>query len=382
MIVTATSSARYGRAITTANSTHRPVCGVNAGATTITASTTSAISAPTRGRLPVMRRRPKRQPSPTISADEILYNKSRDTLEARGNVRYLHSSGKSGGEEFVGEALLFNVEKQEGVFLKGAMKQGQRAAEPVNRDGFRRLLEDGLRQLQNDARAKSVTIAPDLAFGVQRYMAGNPPADDELARLVDQFQSIFALCEILYDAGIGELVGVERTVFEKDAQVAAPEEEFGRRGARNRTEAETVAPSVELAADPLGLFTKEHYVLTYKAQDAANWKVLDRLAHGAPFAVVTSLDVANPARPAVAPPPAPPSAAAPAASRPVSTAGWQSAAPQGAPADGAGAAPAAEILPRELRVVAGQELPTVRLEVDVYRFAETAVAVAQGEENP
>ena len=266
--------------------------------------------------------------------------------------------------------------------LKGAMKQGQRAAEPVNRDGFRRLLEDGLRQLQNDARAKSVTIAPDLAFGVQRYMAGNPPADDELARLVDQFQSIFALCEILYDAGIGELVGVERTVFEKDAQVAAPEEEFGRRGARNRTEEETTAPSVELATDPLGLFTKEHYVLTYKAQDAANWKVLDRLAHGAPFAVVTSLDVANPARPAVAPPPAPPSAAAPAASRPVSTAGWQSAAPQGAPAEGAGAAPAAEILPRELRVVAGQELPTVRLEVDVYRFAEAAVAVAQGEENP
>ncbi len=68
----------------------------------------------------------------TISADEILYNKSRDTLEARGNVRYLHSSGKSGGEEFVGEALLFNVEKQEGVFLKGAMKQdtGKKSSDP------------------------------------------------------------------------------------------------------------------------------------------------------------------------------------------------------------------------------------------------------------
>ena len=31
------------------------------------------------------------------------------------------------------------------------------------------------------------------------------------------------------------------------------------------------------------------------------------------------------------------------------------------------------ILPRELRVVAGQELPNIRLEVDVYRLAETAV---------
>ena len=263
--------------------------------------------------------------------------------------------------------------------LRSSMEKGQRAAEPVTRDRFRQLMEETLRQLVNDARAKSVALPVNFAFGFQRYAEGNLPVEEEMERLVDQLNSVKALCEILYDAGIGELVSVDRAVFEKDAQVAPVEEEFGRRGARNRPEAVVAAPSVELAMDPRGLYTKEHYVLSYRAQDAANWKVLDRLAQGAPFAVVTKVEIVNPARPAVAPPPKAEESAA-AASRPVSTAGWQSAAPQGASAPGAKAAP--EILPRELRIVAGQELPNVRLEVDLYRFAETAVDVAKGEENP
>jgi hypothetical protein len=67
-----------------------------------------------------------------IAADDIIYNKSRDTLDARGNVIYEHSTGKNGGEKFTGEALLFNIEKQEGVFLKGAMKQdsGKKSSDP------------------------------------------------------------------------------------------------------------------------------------------------------------------------------------------------------------------------------------------------------------
>jgi hypothetical protein len=138
--------------------------------------------------------------------------------------------------------------------LKGAMKQGQRAAEPVNRDGFRRLLEDGLRQLQNDARAKSVTIAPDLAFGVQRYMAGNPPADDELARLVDQVQSIFAFAKSSTTPASANSGGGAHE-FENVRAVAAPEESRPA-GARNRTEAETTRPSVARRGS-LGLFTKE-----------------------------------------------------------------------------------------------------------------------------
>ena len=260
--------------------------------------------------------------------------------------------------------------------LKAEMRKGQRVAEPVTRDRFRQLLEDTLRQLGNGARDKGVLLPANFAFGFQRYAEGVLPAEEEMGRLVDQLYSVKTLCEILYAAGINELVAVERTAFEKDVQAAPVEEEYGRRSARGRAEAPVAAPSVALEKDPLGLYTREHYVLTYKAQDAANWRVLDRLAKGAPFVVVTQVEIVNAARPAVLAPKT--EAAAPAAPQATSTAGWQapgSMAPVGAPE--------AEVLPRELRVVAGQEWPTVRLEVDFYRFVEPAAEeVAQGEERP
>ena len=276
----------------------------------------------------------------------------------------------------MGKQLNIYQEYLDGLFT--AMREGQTPDQPLDRDGFRKMLEDTLRQLGNNARAKSVAIAPELAYGVQRYIEGAPPADEDLPRLSDQLRSIAALCNILFEAGIGQLDSVERTVFEKDAQLAAPvEEDFGRRG-RGRAEesAAAPAPSTELFQDPDGLFTKEHYVLTYRAQDAANGKVLDRLAQGTPFVVVTRMEITNPARPAVVVPKT--EEAPPAAARPTSTAGWQSMGPRG-PADGEKKEP--EILPRELRVVAGQELPNVRLEVDLYRFAAAAAAAEKGE-NP
>ena len=274
----------------------------------------------------------------------------------------------------LGKQLDIYREYREGLLAD--MRKDQRPAPAIDRDGFRRVLEDGLRRLVSDARAKSVALAPGLAFGVQRYIEGAPPSDDELPRLVDQFAAIADLCEVLYDAGIGELVSVERTVFEKDAQAAPVEEEFGRRGLRGRGEAApaAAAASSELYRDPDGLFTREHYVLAYRAQDAANWNVLDRLSKGAPFAVVTKMEIANPSRPAVVVPKTE-EASAP-ASAPVSTEGWQSAGPAGRLA---GAAKEETVLPRELRVVAGQELSNVRLEVDLYRFAEAAAAPAAGE---
>ncbi len=257
--------------------------------------------------------------------------------------------------------------------LSKDMRKGQRPDPAVDRDGFRRMLEEGLRQLFNDARNKGVAITLNMAFGVQRYIEGNPPADEEIPRLVDQFRTIAALCNILYDAGIGELTGVERAVFEKDAQVAVPEEELGRRG-RGRAEPVAAAPRMELFQDPDGLFSKEHYVLSFRANDAALRQVLDRLASGAPFAVVTRLEVSNPARPAVV---APKTAETPetAAPQPVAAGVWASAGVRGTPA-------VPEILPRELRVAAGRELSNVRLEVDVYRFADLASGAVEGEEKP
>lgn len=67
-----------------------------------------------------------------IGADEITYDKKSDTLEAHGNVEYSHSTGKTSVEKFSGESLLFNINKQEGVFLDGTVTQetGKKSSDP------------------------------------------------------------------------------------------------------------------------------------------------------------------------------------------------------------------------------------------------------------
>ncbi len=67
-----------------------------------------------------------------ISADEIIYDKDNDILEARGNVGYEHSAGAASAESFSGEALHFDIKNRKGVFLDGFVRQdpGKKDADP------------------------------------------------------------------------------------------------------------------------------------------------------------------------------------------------------------------------------------------------------------
>ena len=261
--------------------------------------------------------------------------------------------------------------------LYDAMRAGQPPAEDVSRARFPLVLEEVIRRLVNDARASSVALPEGFPFGFQRYTEGNLPAEDEATRLVSQLRAIEALCEILFKAGIAELQAVDRTVFEKDLQSAPVEEDY-RRGRARDAEAVVAAPSTELYKDPDGLFTRERYGLTFRSSLPAMWAVLDRLAKGNPFVVLTKVEAVNAARPAVLQPKAEeskPEAAKPAAVS--APAGWT------APAAAAsGEKKEAEILPRELRVAAGQELPLFRIELDLYRFADAVQAAPEGEVTP
>lgn len=262
--------------------------------------------------------------------------------------------------------------------LFAAMREGQVELWESDRDGFRRRLQACLENLDRDARKHSVKVPPHFPFGFQRYAAGAMPEDEEIQRLMAQLQAVTAICEVLYDAGIVELRGVERTEFEKNAQAAQGDDGAmsarERRRAARRGEEETSKAATELYVDPDHLFCKEHFAVTFTARDATQWKILDRMAQGAPFIVVTGVTMTNIERPMAVM-----SAAADGeeSSGAVSQDGWTSVGGQNTLA-GKGAA---EILPRELRVCAGHEIPEVRVELDVYRFLEESdAAEAEGEE--
>ena len=69
----------------------------------------------------------------TITADKIVYNKNRSTMEATGNVKYERAIGKQVAEKFSGEYLLFDIEKMQGIFFNGIIQQ---ASNKKGRDPF------------------------------------------------------------------------------------------------------------------------------------------------------------------------------------------------------------------------------------------------------
>ena len=63
----------------------------------------------------------------TIESDKLVYNRSENTIEAEGNVRYSRKTdGSEDGEEFIGELLLFNIDEMEAIILDGTIKQAPR----------------------------------------------------------------------------------------------------------------------------------------------------------------------------------------------------------------------------------------------------------------
>lgn len=275
--------------------------------------------------------------------------------------------------------------------LRNDMGKAQPDIGDVSRDRWNREFGQTLRSIVTSAQSHGVNLpsfTTGFLFGFERYREVIP-LDSELARLFPQLQGVSRLCNILFESGITELVGVERELFENIPVAAPVDEDDSRAGRRNRRrqqeEEEVQGPSRDPFKDKDGLFTREHYTLTFRAKDEAFWNVLGAFAkEPAPFIVVTKVDVLNDKRPFI--PPSrqeaggvalPPSSPVP-GRLPTATDGFRAAgAPAPAPKDSAEAP-----LPRELRVSAGNDLSLVRIELDIYRFAGDDAAAPATEEEP
>lgn len=265
--------------------------------------------------------------------------------------------------------------------LKGQMREGQTPAAEVTRDIFQKELAQMLRSLTQMARSKGITVPSlqaNFLYGFERYRNAMVQEND-LNRLMSQVKTVNQLCTILFESGIRELVAVERQLFEGGPDVAAAPEQDDpaarRRRRRGEEEAPVAANPNALFTDPDGMFTKEHFALTFKTGEKGLWTILDRLAKGSPFAVVTRVEIDNAASPSIqVPKEVEPLLAAPV---PVSTSGFRTVG-QAAQVQKEEEGPVS----RDLRVVAGMEIPTVRLELDVYRFADAPTDDAEEEGEP
>ena len=243
----------------------------------------------------------------------------------------------------------------------GELKEGQ--IEPVKMEPaeFPLLLGKTMERLRTRAGEAGVALPSRFAFGFEHYAVGALPNAGDVPRLVIQVKTVEELCNILFNAKISEMVSVSRQVFEAGV-VPSGDDSYGggRRGGGRRRGPEQSSEEGESAqtaeyVDPSGLFSREHYILTFKGKDVAVMDVLNRFARSKMFVVVSRLDIANEV-------PLPKAQAVVAV--PTVKSG-----PGGAASVAAlSAQPKAEVPSHESRIVAGRELVKATLELDVYRF--------------
>ncbi|MBN1269254.1 MAG: Amuc_1100 family pilus-like protein [Kiritimatiellae bacterium] len=244
--------------------------------------------------------------------------------------------------------------------LTTALQSGQ--VEPVQMEPaeFPPLLERTARELRARAATPTARVKlPDrFAFGFERYLLGNLPAEADIPRLVIQLKTVESICSMLFESRVSEVMEVRRTVFEQredTRETEAPVDLRRRRVVSSQAPDISAPPEVEAE----GLYGRERFELRFVARETALWELLNRMAGSSAFIVVVDLQLANKAgaKVSAAAGKAVTASAAP-TPMPGSPFGWPAAA----------SAPVERVLTHDERVVAGREEIEVRLVIDVYRF--------------
>jgi hypothetical protein len=221
--------------------------------------------------------------------------------------------------------------------LLSVLRRGQVGLVAGTPSGFMARYNKTRNRLQEAADQQGISLPEPhpYAFAFDAYAGGVPPAPADVPRLLCQLIIIEQLAGVLLSSNVKSIAGIRREVFEKT----------GVRGAA------PLAGVGLIGKDEL--FARMHFVLEFKAKEAALWEVLNRLVEHDMHLVVTSIDAAKEGGDVLSEDALRAELAAPGANTPT-------------PGRTGEAYP-----PREERVVSGPAMDkpmTVKIELDVYRF--------------
>ena len=173
-----------------------------------------------------------------------------------------------------------------------ALSAAQPEIEEMERATFPPRMERTAQRLRQLANQQEIRVADTLDLGFGRYAAGNLPVQEHVSRLVSQLQSVEHVVTVLFEAGISELISVEREVFDVERMQPEPTDVAASRR-RMATAADTVAAPV-VRVDPAGvpgLYSRERFTIVFFADDLALRQALNALASDPILMVVRNLEL-------------------------------------------------------------------------------------------
>jgi hypothetical protein len=148
----------------------------------------------------------------------------------------------------------------------------------------------------SENEASLTRVAQNFDFGFPVYLdLGTPPPTNYIPRLTVQLQTVREVCNVLYDAGISELVEVTREEFETGSGRKSRRMGYSEGELRSGRPDTSEGMEGELAAEDesLGLYTTEKLEVVFQADEGAVWEALSLLANAKAPIQVTKLYVEN-----------------------------------------------------------------------------------------
>lgn len=242
------------------------------------------------------------------------------------------------------------------------LRANQLTVEAIEPAKFALLLEETVRRIRTFAASEGVSLPAEAGLGFKEYAAGKLPPNDPavMDRLVVQIKAIEDLVALLIGAKINSIDGLQRDMFEVEAEAQPAAEEGGRSARSSGPDREAPAP-VRLpggipAAPNSDLYSTERLTVEFTARESALWEALNRIAASKVTYVVVDMAVTSTAANLGKP-----------VDLKAKFGGARSGGTPGQPA----ATVALDSIPREERIIGGREPLKVKLVVDMYRFHET-----------
>lgn len=295
------------------------------------------------------------------------YNKAKRVLETSENrLHAFYKSNPFPSDENV-EQLRINTRVATKAFnaLNSDLRVDQvDPPKALDRSGFMNQFAATKTRLVDEASLVDAKLPDDFWFGFDRYREKLPKDAKDAPRLAMQLRMIDALCRMLYQSRIKELRTVRREEFEADPTGGGDRSRFGPASRGGGADPEDRSLEDVGLIGPGELFGRMHFVLEFTASEGSLLDILNQMAACRMFTVVTRLAMVNQ------------KAALEPVVRVSSASSTRSAGADNVVErrrrrrDEDTKSKDLRSVPHDDRVLLGDELIDVKMEVDVYRFGE------------
>jgi len=220
---------------------------------------------------------------------------NRDLKETGAQLDQLRSGNPRHGNRFPSGANVEITERNR-VSLQTAFQELYKgfsvasvAGDPVEPARFPLLLDQTLRELNEQALVNSVEVTEQFHYGFDQYASALPQKEDIL-RLTRQLAYVKIACRALFDQRINALKAVQRQPF--DAAEKAGSDGTGiRRTAPGTPGIEQIPPGE--FKDATGLYFRERIIITFRSRERNIWDTLNALVKLSPFCIISLLEIDN-----------------------------------------------------------------------------------------